>query len=231
MSTTQSSTGDRNPRLQFRLRCDCGCLVSGPRGTREQRLSCDQCGTVLFVLPEDVYPTWDPATRAAAAGKKPRKRVRSGVSRAEQPPDRAEKRVPKQKLRLTQQGQLGRLRVTALQRVVLGLVAAVLLTAFWMMRQTQLESASDQFRRQRLAGVTAFRAHRWNDAYVALTAASEAAKTSGRSDLQSREVEQLLRESRACSKLSSTSLFSALEDAGEHASGPEFRPKSGQKGF
>jgi len=122
---------------------------------------------------------------------------------------------------LAPQRQSGRLGVTPLQRVVLGLVAAVLLTGFWMMRQTQLESASEQFRRQRLAGVTAFRAHHWNDALVALTAASEAAKTSGRSDLQSREVEQLLRQSRVCSKLSGTSLFSALEDAGADASGPK----------
>ncbi|MEO1995974.1 MAG: hypothetical protein ABGZ17_11935, partial [Planctomycetaceae bacterium] len=84
----------------------------------------------------------------------------------------------------------------------------------------RLESATEQFRIQRLAGLEAFRSHRWTDAHVAFQAANDAAQTSGRGDHQSREVEQLLHESRACSKLSGTSLFSALKDAADAVNGP-----------
>ena len=222
MPRTNSRTERQRPGIEYSLQCGCGQQMAGARTTKAQQLSCENCGRALFVLPADVYPLWDAASSAKPTAAKQRIRARRTEEGGERkPPRKVSSARRKQKLRLAPTEEVRRLKITPLQRVLLGLVAVVLVTAIWMMRQTRLESATEQFRNQRLAGIEAFRAHRWAEAYTAFVAANDAAQTSRRSDQQSREVQQFLRQSRACSKLSGTSLFSALRDAADPVSGPQ----------
>lgn len=55
----------------FETLCECGVRHSGLRRRKPQRLVCRSCGTSLFVLPRDVYPT---PTAPAPPKPKPRKK-------------------------------------------------------------------------------------------------------------------------------------------------------------
>jgi len=44
---------------QFEIKCECGSLVSGVRGTSWQQSTCSECHTVLYLLPTNVYPSTD----------------------------------------------------------------------------------------------------------------------------------------------------------------------------
>ena len=41
----------------FELQCECGVRHAGLRKKAPQRIVCRECGSSLFVLPRDVYPT------------------------------------------------------------------------------------------------------------------------------------------------------------------------------
>ena len=97
--------------------------------------------------------------------------------------------------------------------VLIGIAAAIGLTAWFQMHQGRLAEARRDLRDSRDSGLAAFEEARWDAAIDDLTVASRAADALGIDDRQTRLVNQRLREAAACSSLSKISLIDALEQA------------------
>lgn len=52
----RSTAGGGSQREPYQFVCDCGKRITGLRESRFQQFPCEACGTVVFVLPVNVYP-------------------------------------------------------------------------------------------------------------------------------------------------------------------------------
>lgn len=190
--------------VPFESECQCGVRHSGLRRRKPQRIICRSCGSALFVLPRDSYPT-----PTAPPPKPKKKRRKNSVAEAEAPA-----RFQQVATNVFQtSGQLGRsaaasagsrLRIwvlafaaiwTPLRLILLGCVAICAATVLYVLSSDRSEQAVMDLKSANEAARKALTAHQIDDAARHLTAAVVALDRLDRhDDPLAREIRQLNRE-------------------------------------
>lgn len=237
-----------SPPESFEVRCVCGRTVAGVRSRLPQTPACPGCRLPLFVLPACVYPpvksppkkqaarTRPPTSEngnlpgagnsPAGSGRKPGTKDRSPGTKnrgkeltaaehaRESLADRLRQATSRDSLRAWRRKNLTPLRV-----VVLGIVAVIAVTFWWMNHLRTQERAREVLTIAPRLGEEALQEGDLATAAQQFQRVRQAVDVLGRDDPQSHRWRQQARETLAISELASASLHDILQEAAEMSAG------------
>lgn len=205
------------PAAPYVIRCFCGRVVRGQRESGWQEVACDRCGETVFVLPRDAYPEIAAPQPGAAAALKsvPPSGARLGKLRARWQALVARVRtVPGVAAGVLQEWiRRGRRQITPLRLIVLGVMAILLLTTWWVWSVHAREQALLTLGRAVERGEQALAERDLATAAVEFRQAAEALDVLGREDAAAQRLRQLDRECEAATRLATASIPEMIEEA------------------
>jgi hypothetical protein len=219
---------------QFHVNCGCGNRVSGNRQPTHQSAVCNRCGTVLFVLPADVYPKPKPkkkpkpktAAVTAPAVEKVAIAVPStvkagastvgtaGPSIAGKPPQAAT--APEQSHASVPTIPVIRHSIITPFRLIIAAIVGVVAVTGWVVWQSQLkENARNLLHAYVESGQDALTQGKIDEAAGQYQLAAAAVDRLGRQDSEAQQIRREAKELAAIAQLrgSSTSLYAICEEA------------------
>jgi hypothetical protein len=231
------------PPQTFDVACACGHRLSGARRPTFQTVPCDRCGTVAFVLPQDVYPKPKPKKAPKTAVARAAKSESDAVFKASGPvpekiafarpaPANAAEAAPvttvrnQATLRTAREETAEAVReaaqargsiVTPFRLIGLALAGVILATGYFVW-QVHLKTVADRALPTHVAAAeAAMRERDIGTAAREYQLASEAVDRLGRQDSQSLQIRQKAKELHAIVNLSPVPLYEICEQAHREA--------------
>jgi hypothetical protein len=215
LAKTKSLLGKRKPAepTPFSVRCLCGVSVKGERTSSAQILACPECGGSVFVFPESAFPI--PETKEDPAKE-------TGKSTGKRP--RAVDRRPRQPSLTKRASNVAGAAAASLKALIpprswfstpklvaFAVVAFVLLTVGWQMRQRTLSKLRELAVPEGRRGMTALGAGELEDARARLEVAIDALDRLGEPSTEEPRFRQAYRELSIYADLISGPLESELK--------------------
>ncbi len=238
LSQASQALGRRpsNVPVPFELPCVCGGRVVGLRREDHQQLTCKQCGTLVFILPLDVYPQPKPKRSRSQKKKKQgdgnatdvadesvvRPRVRDRVrNQARSARERVKKARTRAKGIAIRVARRQREFVTPVRWVVSAVLVCMAAPGAWVVRQNRAGSAEETPNSAPERGYDALRRGDFTTAATEFEEACAALDLLAREDSRAPHLRQMLREATAASRLATASLVDILQDADPESAPPD----------
>lgn len=217
---------------QFDIHCACGQQHTGQRRRRHQQILCKACGSALFVLPIDVYPTPE-----APSKKKKGKRRGGGGRSGESPLGEFVRRIRTALAQRATQavqalGRAVRWTFTPVKSAIYALLVFVGLTGWFVHHRNSIAAAEVSVVKDAELGLEAMEAKDFALARDYLVVAAEAVDLLDRDDEASRRIVQSSREVSVLADLATSSILELLESVDDSGVDAEQKWKiSEQVGF
>ncbi len=233
--------------VSFEVQCECGCQVTGTRGTSWKQVDCPECSATLYILPAIVYPSTASVhseviggsishrlrvmagellfhrSKAPAAKKVASRQKDSGTGKPVTAPRRSLPRVSLPKFNPL---QLTRRLFTPIRLLALAIVLLVTGTGYWMYNRSSLEQARQTWRESTDAIPGLLEGDDFEQLQEQLLAATQAGERLGRQGQEWRRISNLLMETHAVNSVSFETLTELLSDLAMQPSGEDADPGS-----